>query len=151
MRGAVLLLLGAGILLLLIGATGIFAGLALADRIYALLPPITADARAIGGAALALGAAFVLAGAAHVALAMLLRRAPATLGQGIWVSGIALCAVMGVLAAGWSLTAFISAASGSAPVEGMLPAGVGTGVLAAGYAWVTAALMRGRSQTRGPD
>ena len=56
-RGPVLLLVGVGLLLLVVSAAGVYAGLALAERIYALLPPITADANAIGGAAMALGLA----------------------------------------------------------------------------------------------
>lgn len=147
-RGPVLLLLGVGILLLLVGVTGIFAGLVLADRIYALLPPITADAAAIGGAALALGAALGLAGAVHVALSVLLRRDAPTPREGLLVIGIVVCVMAGALAAGWSLAAFVSAASGSAPAGGMLPAGIGLGVMACAYAWATAVLMRLRTGSR---
>lgn len=150
-RGPVLLLAGAGILLLLLAAAATFAGLVLAERIHALLPPITSDAAAVGGAALALGASCGLAGAAHLALAILLRRPRTARDELVLVSGIVLCAVMAALAAGWAVAAFVSAASGSAPVAGMLPAGAGLGALAVAYAWAAAALMRTRNRASRPD
>jgi hypothetical protein len=143
-RIPVLLLLGVGLLLLVVSAAGIFAGLALAERIYALLPPITADADAIGGAAMALGLGALLAGLIHLGMAAALARGGAESGELTLVAGIALCSVMATVALGWAVAALVSAASGSAPAEGMLPAGIGLLVLAGLYGWAVVRLQRGR-------
>lgn len=148
-RVPVLLLLGVGLLLLLVSAAGIYAGLALAEPIYALLPPITADAAAIGGAAMALGLASLLVGLLHVGMALVLARGRGTSGEATLVVAIALCAVMGTLAVGWSVAALVSAASGSAPADAMLPAGIGLLVLAGLYAWAVKVLARLRRRRRG--
>lgn len=140
-----LVLTGAGILMLIAGGVGIFAGLALAERIHALLPDeITSDAAAIGGAALALGAAFLMAGAAHIATATAVAR-------GRWlVGGIVLCALMAVLVIGWAVAAVVSAAAGSAPAAGMIPAASGLVLLSGAYGWAGAVLMRVRRVSRAP-
>jgi hypothetical protein len=142
--GAVLVLTAAGLVLLLAGGVGVFAGLALAERIHALLPDeVTSDPAAIGGAALALGAVLLLAGGLHLALAPAVR-------AGRWiVGGIVVSAVMAALAVGWSITAAVSAAAGTAPAAGMLPAAIGLGLAAVAYGWSASVLMRARRAGRG--
>lgn len=133
LRLPVLVLVGVGVLLGIVGAVGVFAGLALADRIYALLPPVNVDADAIGGAAMALGIASLLVGALHIGMAVALARTAASRSEPILVAGVALTAVMAVLALGWSVAALVSAASGSAPADAMLPAGFALLALAVVY------------------
>ena len=140
-----LLLTGAGLLLLLAGGAGIFAGLVLAERIHALLPAeITSDAAAIGGAAMALGAALLLLGVAHIGLGAAVRRGR------LLVAAIVACGLMAAVALGWAVAALVSAAAGSAPAAGMLPAAIGLGLLALAYSWSAALLMERRSADRGP-
>ena len=135
----VLVLTGTGLLLLLAGGAGIFAGLALAERIHALLPDeITSDAAAIGGAAL------LLLGVAHVGLGAAVRRGR------FLVAAIVACSVMAVIMLGWAVAAVVSAAAGDAPAAGMLPAGIGLGGLAVAYGWSAALLMEHRRVDRGP-
>jgi hypothetical protein len=142
--GPVLVLVGAGILFLLGGAVGIYAGLFLAEPIHRLLPAeITSDAAAIGGAALALGGALLLTGVTHLVVSGVLRR-----GRGL-VAGIALCAVMATLALGWAVAALVSAAAGSAPPAAMLPAGIGLALVAGAYGWAAAVVQRLRRSARG--
>jgi hypothetical protein len=150
LRLPVLVLVGVGLLLLVVGAVGVFAGLALADRIYALLPSIiTADADAIGGAAMALGIAAFLVGGLHLGMAVALARTAGAPREPILVTGIALCAVMAVMALGWSVAALVSAASGSAPADAMLPAGFGLLALAVAYGLAAVTIMRVRRTVRG--
>lgn len=142
--GPVLVLTGGGIILAMAGLAGIVAGLAFGPRIHALLPEeITSDPAAIGGAVLALGAALLLTGGLHLGLAAALRA-----GRGL-VAGIVLCAGMTVLAVGWGVTALVSAAAGSAPAAGMLPAAIGLGLAAAAYGWAAARLAAARRAARG--
>ena len=143
--GAVLVLTGAGTLLLLAGVAGVIAGLAFAEGIHALLPDeITSDAAAIGGAAMALGGGLLLTGAIHLGLAAANRR-------GRWLeAGVVLCAIMASLALGWAVTAVVSAAAGTAPAAGMLPAGIGLGVVAVVYTWAAVVLTLERRTLRRP-
>ncbi len=142
----VLVLTGTGLLLLLAGGAGMFAGLALAERIHALLPDeITSDAAAIGGAAMALGAALLLTGVAHLVLGTAVRR-----GRSL-VAAIVTCAVMAAIALGWAVAALVSAAAGDAPAAGMLPAAIGLLGLAGAYGWSAALLMGRRRVGREPD
>lgn len=140
----VLVLVGAGILLVLAGAAGIYAGLFLAEPIHRLLPAeITSDAAAIGGAALALGGALLLTGAAHLVVAAGLRDGRAM------VAAVVLCAVMAALAIGWAVAALVSAAAGDAPASAMLPAGIGLMLVAVAYGWAAAVVQRARRSARG--
>ncbi len=140
-----LVLSGCGVLLLLAGGAGIFAGLFLAERIHALLPAeITSDAAAIGGAAMALGAALLLAGVAHVVLGAAVRRGR------LLVAAILACGLMAAILLGWTVAALVSAAAGDAPAAGMVPAGLGLAALALAYAWSAALLMARRKALRGP-
>jgi hypothetical protein len=140
----VLVLTGGGIVLLLAGAAGVFAGLALAERIHALLPEeITSDPAAIGGAALALGAALISTGTLHLVVAAAVRA-----GRGI-VAAIVLTTVMAALAVGWAVTALVSAAAGSVALDAMLPAAIGLGAAAAAYGWSAAKLLGTRRADRG--
>jgi hypothetical protein len=123
-------------LLAILGAAGIFSGLALAERIHALLPEeITADAAAVGGAALALGAALVAAGAVHVAAAVAVAH-----GRGL-VPVAVLCLVMAVLAVGWAIAAAVSAAAGNAPAGPMLLATGGLLLVGVAYGWAATLLL----------
>jgi hypothetical protein len=141
-RPATLLAL-AGVVLLLICAAGVAVGLLFAERLFALLPPVTIDAAAVGGAAVALGVAIGLLGVVHLALAVGLRRGA----RAAAVPAIVLCAAMAVLSLAWAVAALVSAASGSAPVAAMLAAGIGLLLVAAAYAWAGGVLigLRGRS------
>jgi hypothetical protein len=142
--GPVLVLTGAGIFLCLAGIAGIVAGLAFGRRIHALLPAeITSDPAAIGGAVVALGAALLLTGGLHLVAAAGLRA-----DRGL-VAGIVLCVGMAVLALGWAVTALVAAAAGSAPLAGMLPAGLGLSAGAAAYIWAAARLAGARRDDRG--
>jgi len=138
-----MLLAAAGLVLLLICAAGVGAGLLLAERLFALLPPVTIDAAAVGGATVALGLAIGLLGVAHLLLAIGLRRGVRL----VVVPSIVLCAAMAVLSLAWAVAALVSAASGSAPPAAMLVAGIGLLLVAAAYAWGGGILigLRGRS------
>jgi len=144
-RPAILLAL-AGVVLLVACAAGVSAGLLLAERIYALLPPVTIDAAAVGGATVALGVAAGLLGLLHLALAVALRRAVLA----AVVPTIVLCATMAVLAISWAVAALVSSASGSGPPAAMVGAGIGLVLVAAAYAWSGAILIGLRSGPTGP-
>jgi len=141
-RPATLLAL-AGVVQLLICAAGMAAGLLFAERLFALLPPVTIDAAAVGGAAVALGIATGLLGVVHLALALGLRRGVRL----VAVPAIVLCAAMSVLALAWAVAALVSAASGSAPAAAMLVAGIGLGLVAVAYAWAGGVLIGLRQQS----
>jgi hypothetical protein len=139
-----LVLATAGLFLLLICAAGVAAGLLFAERLFALLPPVTIDAAAVGGATVALGIAIGLLGVIHLALAVALRRGA----HAAVVPSIVLCAAMTVLSLAWAVAALVSAVSGSAPAAAMLAAGVGLTLVAGAYAWAGGVLigLRGRSE-----
>src|SRR5574338_289085 len=138
------LLLGlVGLALLAFGALSAAVGLWFSDWLLAQLPPVTIDASAVGGAAFALGVSAAMLGAVHILMALLLARA----GNRVAVAGVVLTASMAVLAVAWASAALVSAASGSAPVAQMLPAGIGLLVLAVAYAWATADLVRVRRRS----
>jgi hypothetical protein len=145
-RPAALLAL-AGLILVLLGAAGIAAGLLLAERLYALLPPVTIDVEAVGGATVAFGVASGLLGITHGFLAWALRRGLPT----ATVPSIVLCATMAVVALGWAVAALVSAASGSAPPAAMLAAGIGLGLVAVAYGWAGAVLIGLRRRPGEPD
>jgi hypothetical protein len=147
-RGPVLLLLGVGAMLAIVGGVAVFVGVVLADRIYALLPPITADARAIGGAAVALGIACLIGALVHAGFAVALAHAGGRAADALLVPAVVLCAMMAVLAGGWAVAALVSAASGVAPAYAMLPTGIGLLVLAGGYGWSAVVLLRLRRKPR---
>lgn len=136
-RGPAALLALLGLVLLLLGAAAIGAGLVFAERIRAMLPPVAIDAAAVGGALVALGGAAGLLGAAHLAVALAIRRRA----RRAAVPAIVLSAVMSVVTLGWATAALVSFASGSGPSAAMLPAGIGLAVVALGYGWATAVLI----------
>lgn len=144
--GAALVLTVAGVILILGGVAGIVVALAFAEEIHALLPDeITSDPAAIGGAAMALGVTLLLGGGLHLAVAAANRR-------GRWlVAGVLLAVVMAALAVGWAVTAFVSAAAGTAPLAAMLAAGGSLSIGAAAYARAAAALLGARRAGRGLD
>jgi hypothetical protein len=67
------LLLAATIVWLVAGAAGIVIGLLGATGIQRLLPPVTVDPAAIGGAAVAVAVAVLVVGVAHAAVVVALR------------------------------------------------------------------------------
>lgn len=119
------LLLGCGALLVLIGLAGLVVGVLLPDRVLALLPPVDADAAAIGGAMVTLAVASVAVGVALVALGLWMGRAR-------WVGAVA-TVVLGMLAA--LLTAFgvalLTEVAAGASAWLLVPGGVLLGVAAA--------------------
>jgi hypothetical protein len=93
---------------------------------------------------MALGAALTLAGLAHLLLAVGVR------GGRSLVAAIVTCAVMAAIALGWAVAALVSAAAGSAPAAGMLPAAIGLAGLAVAYGWSAALLVERRRAGRRP-
>jgi hypothetical protein len=68
-----------------------------------------------------------------------------------WLVGaIVSCALMAAITLGWAVAALVSAAAGSAPAAGMLPAAIGLVGLAAAYAWSAVLLMERRRVESGP-
>jgi hypothetical protein len=144
-RFAVVWLLAAGIVLLGGGLTAIVVGTWLASWLYGLLPPVTIDASAVGGAATASGTALVGIGALHVAGGILLRR-----GAGAALTpAVVLAATMGLLSIGWGVAALVSAASGGGPPGLLVPVGIGLGLVAAGYGWAARGLIGLREHPEG--
>lgn len=144
--GPALLLAGAGILLVLTGVAGVVLGLTAAERLHAMLPPITADADAVGGAAVALGVACALAGLVHLVLSVALR-SPSSAAL---IAAIVTCAVMAALALVWAVAAIVTAAGGG-PGPAILLLGLGMALLAAGYGWAAAVLIALRRAARRPS
>jgi len=136
-RFAVVWLLAAGAVLGITGLAGIVAGTYLSAWLYSLLPPLIIDAAAVGGAATASGAALVGLGIVHLAAGALVRRGMG----GAITAAVVLAATMGVLCIGWGAAALVSAVAGSGPPVGLLPAGIGLGLVAAGYGWTAHALI----------
>jgi hypothetical protein len=136
-RGPAALLAAAGVALLVVSAAGVVAGLLFAERLYALLPPVTIDAAAVGGATVALGLAAGLLGAGHLALALALWRGMSQ----ATVPATVLSATMAVVAFGWSVAALVSLASGSGVTTILLPGGIGLVLVAVGYGWAAGALI----------
>lgn len=146
-RLVVILLLVAGGILALAGIAGLAIGLFLAAWLYSLLPPVTIDAPAVGGATTAVGVVLLLLAVAHVAAAAgLARGLPAML-----TAAVVLSAAMSLLALGWAVAAAVSAASGSGPPGTMLPAAAGLGLAAGAYAWIAIRLIGLRSSPRARD
>jgi hypothetical protein len=133
----------AGVILVLAGAAAIAVGVVNPGLISSQLPPdAEVDAPAVGGAAVALGAATVFLGVLHVATAIALR-----LGIGIATTGaVVLASTMAILSLGFAIAALVSIASGAAPAIYMVPAAVGLGAAAIGYAAVTAAVIGARRE-----
>lgn len=105
-----LLLIVGGALLLVAGAAGVVAGIAIPDRLHALLPPVVIDVAAIGGATVALGVAIGLVGSAQLLIGLLLGRgewtAAGVLSLGLLAAlvlalGVALLTEVAAGAAGW--------------------------------------------------
>jgi hypothetical protein len=65
--------------MLLAGGAGVVTGIAIPDRLHALLPPVVIDAAAIGGATVALGVAMGVVGLAQLLMGLLL-------GRGSWAA-----------------------------------------------------------------
>jgi hypothetical protein len=129
---AVALLAVAAGVLAATGAALIVIGLGFAAWLYSLLPPVLIDAAAVGGAATASGIVLLLLALVHGMAAMALRRRQPVALTPVTV----LCLTMSLLAIGWGTAALVSAASGSGPAAAMLPAGIGLGAVAFGYAWI---------------
>jgi hypothetical protein len=141
---AVALLLVAGGMLAAGGVAGLLIGLVFAAWLYSLLPPVLIDVAAVGGAATATGVVLLLLASVHgIAALALRRRQPAAL-----TPVTVLCVTMSLLAVGWGAAALVSAASGSGPAAAMLPAGVGLGAVAIGYAWIAHRIIAMRQPPR---
>lgn len=136
-RFAVTWLFTAGATLCAGGVAAIVAGTYLTAWLYSLLPPVIIDAAAVGGAATASGAALSALGLLHLAAGALVRR---RIG-GVLTPAVVLAATMAVLCIGWGAAALTSAASGSGPPALLLPAGLGLGLVAVGYAVTVRALI----------
>jgi hypothetical protein len=137
------ILLGAGTVLVLAGATSIAVGILNPALISSQLPPEAAvDAPAVGGAAVALGAATAFLGLAHGVMALALWRGVRVAATG----AVVLASTMAVLALGFAVAAVVSIASGSAPAIYMVPAAIGLGLGVIGYAIVTALVIGSRGE-----
>lgn len=146
-RFPVIWLLAAGVVLCGGGLTAVVVGTWLAPWLYGLLPPVTIDAGAVGGAATASGVALAMIGALHLVAGVLL-------GRGIGAAltpAVVLAATMAVLAIGWGVAAIVSAASGSGPAVALVQAGIGLGIVAAGYGWAARSLIGIRERPGGPS
>ncbi|HYM52985.1 MAG TPA: hypothetical protein VEW45_05845 [Candidatus Dormibacteraeota bacterium] len=143
-HGPALLLALAGLVLVLLCAAGVAAGLLFAERLHALLPPVAIDAAAVGGATVALGGAAGLLAAVHLTSALALWRGV----RQAAVPAIVLSATMSVVALGWAVAALVSSVSGSGPLVIVLPAGICLVLVAVGYAWAMGVLigLRRRAQ-----
>ena len=128
---AIAILVGAGAILCLAGAAATGVGLLNPNLISDRLPPeALIDAAAVGGAAVALGVATAGLGLIHVATAIALRRGVGLAATG----GVVLAASMAVLSFGFGIAALVSLASGAASALVMVPAAIGLGGGAIGYA-----------------
>jgi hypothetical protein len=124
-------LLISGVVLTGAGLVALVVGVWLAGWLYSLLPPLIIDADAVGGATAASGYVLTGLGMAHLASAQLLRR---RVGRALLPIAV-LCATMTLLAIGWGVAAFVSAASGGGPPAALVPAGIGLALVAGAYAW----------------
>jgi hypothetical protein len=134
-------LVAAGVILCLAGATAVGIGWLNPRLISDQLPPDAAvDAPAVGGAAVALGVAVILLGLVHIAIAVGLRR-----GVGLApTAAVVLATTMAVLSFGFGVSALVSIASGAAPAVLMLPASIGLGVAVIAYAASSMAIIGAR-------
>jgi len=131
-----------------VGATGLWMGTAIPDRIAALLPPeALIDAAGVGGATVALGALAGAVGVAHLALVPLVRR---SVGVAL-IGGLMLTATLAVIALASAVAALVTVASGLGPAAIFVPVAMGLGCLAGAYAWLTAVLIGLRSEVRGAN
>jgi hypothetical protein len=136
-RFAVAWLFAAGLVLAAAGAGGIVAGTFFSAWLYGLLPPVIIDAAAVGGAATATGAALAGLGVLHLFGAALLWRG---IGEVVTAAAV-LAATMVLLCIGWGVAAIVSAGSGAGPAIGLVPAGIGLGLVAVGYGWTARGLI----------
>jgi hypothetical protein len=144
-----LVLLGiVGLLLVVAGGLGVFAGLTQAARLRSLLPvEAIVDAPAVGGAVFALGVAAGALGLLHLGLLLMLkRRVPHAA-----AATITLSATLAVMAAASGIAAAVSAVSRMGD-PGMLTA-VAAGLLLLGsaYAWAARVLIGAWNRSRGSD
>jgi hypothetical protein len=136
-RPVIVLLLVAGGILAVAGLAGLTVGFFLAAWLYSLLPPVTIDVPAVGGAATAVGVVLLLLAITHVAAAAGLARGVGAMST----PAIVLSAAMSLLAIGWGVAALVSAASGIGASVAMLPAAAGLGLVAFAYAWIAGRLI----------
>lgn len=120
------------------------AGTQHAAWLYAQLPPLNIDVQAVGGAATASGGALLILAALHLAAAWLLLRSVTAATTAV----VGLAAVMAALVIGWGVAAVVSALSGSGPADLLVPAGIGLGVVAVGYAGAARQVMARRHRPR---
>lgn len=139
-RFATAWLLGAGALLLGSGVAGIIVGTWLPGWLYRMLPPVTIDVAAVGGAATASGVALLLLGTLHVGAATGLRRGQRS--GALLTAVVVLAMTMAALCVGWGLAALVSVVAGDGPAGALVPAGIGLAAAAIGYGWTAAAVSR---------
>jgi hypothetical protein len=143
-RFAVTWLFAAGVVLSAAGVAGVVTGSFFAAWLYRQLPRVIIDTAAVGGAATATGGALAVLAVLHlVAAALLWRRVNAAVSP-----AAVLAATMLLLCIGWGVAALVSAVSGAGPVAGMVPAGIGLGLVAIGYGWTARSLIRLRERPR---
>jgi hypothetical protein len=141
-RFAVIWLCASGLVLMAAGLAAVVIGTWQSAWLYAQLPALLIDARAVGGAATASGAAMLGLGCLSLAAGWLLRRGTSAAATPI----VILAALMALLAIGWGVAALVSAASGSGPGLALVPAGIGLLAIAFGYGWAARAAMALREE-----
>jgi len=134
---AIAILLAAGGVLVLVGATVVALGLLDPELVSSRIPDSVIDTPAVGGAMVALGSGTILLGLLHwgVVAAISLRV------RGAATTAVVLSAGMAVLAFGFAVAAFVSALADTAPLYVMLPAGIGLLVATLAYALATGGLI----------
>jgi hypothetical protein len=119
-------------LLAAVAAAGI--GLIGVDRLAALLPPLAIDRAALGGALLAVAAALALAGLAHLAILLGLRRGH----RRALSAAILLCGCCSAVFVALVAAAFASAAAEPSMAIPLLAAGAAAALAAVAYLLATA-------------
>jgi hypothetical protein len=130
-----LLLLAGGALLLLAGATAVAAGIAIPDRLLALLPPVAIDSAAVGGATVALGLLIAALGLLELLLGLVVR------GRSAWrvAAAVVVIGLIGILLVALGVALLTEVAAGAS--VWLVPAGlalVATGVVHWSGGWVLA-------------
>jgi hypothetical protein len=136
-------LLAAGVVLCLAGGAAVGIGLLDPQLISDQLPPeALLDAQAVGGAAVALGVGTALLGVLHLVAAIALRLRMAT----AETAAVVLAAIMAMISFAFAISALVTITSGQAPAIIMLPAAIGLGAAAIGYAATSMKIIGSRKQ-----
>lgn len=132
-----ILVMGA-VIWLLAGGVGIVLARLGVDRLLAVLPPLSIDADAVGGALTAIAVALGLIGLAHVAVLIGLRRR----GPFARTAGVLLSAVLSVACLALAAAAVASAVRDASSAAALLAGAGGAGVAAMVYAIAAVGLAR---------